>query len=162
MLCSCDVKLLVASCTCWRRSSERSPWASLIFDRSLLMALRLLCTPLTVTVETVRPLSSSTCLLMSARASQTVLLALSCLDSPQAPSASAARSATSRQVMVFMGSSALGAGRAQHAAKADVRRRGVDRLALPSGGAKAQAVVRGAQVRAALDDPPRDGLAGQH
>jgi hypothetical protein len=99
MLWICDVKVFVASCTCWRRSSERLPWASLIFDRSLLMALRLFCTPSTVTVETVRPLSWSTCLLMSARASQTVLLALSCLDSPQAPSPRTATTAISANMM---------------------------------------------------------------
>src|SRR5207253_9886988 len=49
------------------------------------------------------------------------------------------------------------------AAEAEVRGRGVDRLALAGGRAVAQAVVRGAQVRAALDHPARDGrprLAG--
>src|SRR3954471_886630 len=64
--------------------------------------------------------------------------------------------------MVFMGSRFVGAWSPQRAAESDVRRRGVDRLALPGGGPEAQAVVRSAQVRAALDDAPRDALAGQH
>src|SRR5215211_6251764 len=46
------------------------------------------------------------------------------------------------------------------AAEADVAGRGVDRLALARGGPEAQAVVRGAQVRSALDDPARDALVG--
>ena len=46
--------------------------------------------------------------------------------------------------------------RAHDAAKADVARRRVDRLALAGGGAVAQAVVRCAQVRAALDHAARD------
>ena len=67
-----------------------------------------------------------------------------------------------RRARLTAGSAPVGTGRAQDAAKADVRRRGVDRLALARGGAEAQAVVRRAQVRAALDDAPRDVLAGQH
>ncbi len=46
------------------------------------------------------------------------------------------------------------------AAKSDVAGRGVDGLALARGGAVAQAVVGGAQVRAPLDDPTRDMGAG--
>src|SRR5688572_31750898 len=46
-----------------------------------------------------------------------------------------------------------------HAAEADVAGRGVDGLALARGGAIAQAVVRGAEVGAPLDDPPWDVLA---
>src|SRR6188472_3252309 len=45
------------------------------------------------------------------------------------------------------------------AAKADVARRGVDRLALAGGRAIAQAVVRRAQMRAALDHLAREALA---
>src|SRR4029450_13246131 len=50
--------------------------------------------------------------------------------------------------------------RSDDAAKADVAGRGVDRLGLARGGAIAQAVVRSAQVRAALDHPPRDVRSG--
>src|SRR5690349_10976375 len=49
----------------------------------------------------------------------------------------------------------------QDAAKADVARRGVDRFALAGGGPEAQAVVRRAQVGAALDDPARAALVGR-
>ena len=51
----------------------------------------------------------------------------------------------------------------ENAAEADVASRGVDGLGLSCGGAVAQAVVRGAQVGAALEHPARDvrpGLAG--
>src|SRR4051812_38970737 len=49
-----------------------------------------------------------------------------------------------------------GSGVPHYAAEADVRRGGVDRLELPRSRAVAQAVVRRAQVRAALDHAPRD------
>ena len=71
-------------------------------------------------------------------------------------------SADLRRARLIAASGALGTGRAHDAAKADVRRRGVDRLALARGGAEAQAVVRRAQVRAALDHAPGDVLAGEH
>src|SRR2546425_3069953 len=45
-----------------------------------------------------------------------------------------------------------------HTAKADVPGGGVDRLALPRSRPVAQAVVRGAKMRAALDHPARDVL----
>src|SRR5205807_4361414 len=49
----------------------------------------------------------------------------------------------------------------EDAAKADVARRGVDRFALAGGGPEAQAVVRRAQVGAALDNPARDAFVGR-
>src|SRR3954468_4369072 len=52
------------------------------------------------------------------------------------------------------------AGSAREAAEADVAGRGVDRFALARGGSVAQAVARRAQVRSALDHPPRDGGVG--
>src|SRR4051794_16287747 len=54
-----------------------------------------------------------------------------------------------------------GSRRADHAPEAEVARGCVDRLALASGGAVAQAVVRGAQVRAALDDVAGDAREGR-
>ena len=50
--------------------------------------------------------------------------------------------------------------RANDAAKAEVRRRRVDRLPLSRRGSIAQAVVRCAEVRAALDHAARDRLTG--
>src|SRR4029077_7046732 len=50
-------------------------------------------------------------------------------------------------------------GHPRDASEADVAGRGVERLALPSGGSVAEAVVRRAEVGAALDHPPRDRLS---
>src|SRR5437870_1262276 len=54
-----------------------------------------------------------------------------------------------------------GAASAHHAPEADVRRGRVDRLALSRGRAVAQAVVRRAEMRSALDDAPRDRVVAR-
>src|SRR5215207_586202 len=108
-----DLKVWVAFWAACLRSPFRSAWAVAIAERLSPIASRFARAPSTVTVATDRPLSSSTCSLMSARAEQTAFCALSSFDSPQAArvSASARAVATKRRCMPASPGRRFGAGR---------------------------------------------------
>ena len=91
---------LLADSTWLRRSLLSSDCAPEMSLRSFLIASRLCVTASVVTVAGVRAFRSSTCLVMSSRASQTLLWAFSSEDSPHAPTTSASATAATTQIAI--------------------------------------------------------------